>query len=109
MKEVDMPELEIVGESHYQDAFEQLTGGKTEDGFDLLVEADFVPEANNPYDANAVRVCVGEHHLGYLSRESAQTYRVRIGNARSSAAARITGGWDRGDGDTGSFGIRIEP
>lgn len=48
--------VEIVGESHYQDALSAIAGGKTHDGHQLPVHARLIPEDGNPFDPNAVRI-----------------------------------------------------
>ncbi len=107
--QVRLPGLEIVGESHYQDALEELAGGRTEDGVELEVEVSMVPESDNKYDPNAVGVEIDGELVGYLSRASAKKYRAAFGAAATEEwPARIVGGWDRGEGDRGSFGVRLE-
>ena len=100
--------MEIVGESHYQAALERLAGGRTEEGVDVPVRAFFTPEPENPHDPNAVAVTVSGERVGYLSRPSAAVYRGKLGTAVSSCEGRIVGGWDRGTGDRGFFGLRLE-
>ena len=66
--------LEVVGESHYQDALWRLVGGNNGERVRYDVQAVLEPEPTNPYDANAVRVFVDAHLVGYLSREDAVVY-----------------------------------
>jgi sRNA-binding protein len=40
--------------------------------------ADLVPEANNPHDANAVRVDIDGLTVGYLDREDAVAFRKQL-------------------------------
>lgn len=107
-KEVELSGMEIVGESHYQGALERLAGGRTADGVDVPVRAFFTPERDNPHDPNAVAVTVSGEQVGYLSRASAAVYRGALGAAVSSCEGRIVGGWDRGAGDRGFFGLRLD-
>ena len=105
--------LAIVGESHYQEALEVICGGRTEDGVDQVVSARLVAEDSNPYDPQAVHVEVGGKHVGYLSRQDARAYRDYMGrNGIGSSAgwcpARIRGGWERGGGDFGHFGVQLD-
>jgi len=58
--------LEIVGESHYQDALERVCGGRTGQSQDLIVSAVLVLDDNNRYDPNAVRVEIRGLTVGYL-------------------------------------------
>lgn len=104
--------VQVVGESNYQDTFERVTGGRTYDGFDETCVAELIPEPTNPYDSHAVRVTVAGATVGYLGRAEAQEFRPLVDHAlahsgRALAAARIKGGWDRGRGDTGSYGIEL--
>ena len=66
-----------------------------------------IPEPENPHDANAVRVEIKGRKVGYLSRVEAAHYRSLLGLGQAPVAALIIGGWDRGDGDTGSYGMRL--
>src|SRR5690349_5646639 len=64
-------ELAVVGESHYQRALAEICGAPTEEGHRLEAEAHLVPEDDNPYDSNAVKVTVSGKQVGYLDREAA--------------------------------------
>ena len=117
--EPDRPaQVDVVGESHYQANLNAIAGGKTTDGAarpDHL--AILVPEPDNPYDKNAVRAyLVPKVHpdstllVGYLSRSDAVRYRGPIYRLAHDGKllgcpAHITGGWDRGGGDVGSYGV----
>lgn len=75
--------LQVVGESFYQEALEIVARGDTferEIASHLPVRVVLVPEPENPFDDNAVRVDVsrGEASLkvGYLAREQAAQYKV---------------------------------
>ena len=103
--------LQVVGEGSYQDALSALGGRRTTEGptnTDFL--AGLIREANNRYDENAIQVQIDGRRVGYLSRDDAIRYRpvVEWAMAREHlivAHARLTGGWDRGGGDSGSFGV----
>ncbi|MDE2465490.1 MAG: hypothetical protein KGO02_17520 [Alphaproteobacteria bacterium] len=106
-------EVEVVGESHYQKALEKLCGGRTEDSAEKKCQATLVLEDSNPYDSNAVRIDVDGATVGYLPRDTAKVYRQRLKEAGhpqllGTCDAVIRGGWDRGNGDKGSFGIRLD-
>jgi len=114
----DAPEdgayVDVVGESHYQGALLETAEGSTEDGAAVSERTVFLmPEPQNPHDPNAVRVFMMPGGLvGYLSREDAISYRPVIDElARSgqvvACEAEISGGWDRGEDDRGSFGVRL--
>ena len=103
-------EIEVVGESHYQDALENITGGKTEDGHEMEKDALLIHHDENPYDNQAVVVSIEGEIVGYLNRKLARQFRVKMkeaGVAGQPAVCRalIVGGWDRGDGDEGHFGV----
>lgn len=106
--------VDIVGESKYQDALERICGGKTLDGVEEYVEASLILENSNKYDNNAVRIDIDGQTVGYLSRETALQYRQGLKKAghpdlaKAVCGARIRGGWDRGRGDTGHFGVKID-
>jgi hypothetical protein len=60
-----------------------------------------------------VRVDVEGHTVGYLPRKLAREYRQRLEEAghstlRGMCSAVIRGGWDRGTGDRGNFGVRLD-
>jgi hypothetical protein len=110
--------VDVVGEGSYQGSLERLAGGRTIDGpRNRDHTAILMPEPTNPYDVNAVRVVVvtstGDGAvIGYLSREDAVAYRPVIDRLAAdgdlaACRASIGGGWDRGGGDRGSFGVRL--
>ena len=106
--------VQAVGELQYQRALEKLCGARNEEGYDLRCEAELVLEDRNPYDSRAVRVDIDGDVVGYLSRQDARRFRASLG-ARGIAAAnrvrcpaRVRGGWDRGGGDSGYFGVRLD-
>lgn len=112
---VDVPQdgryLDVVGESRCQSVLEVAAEGRSVDG---ARQPDHIgvllPEPTNVYDANAVRVFLPAGRVGYLSRDDAVRYRATIDELAArgqvlAARASITGGWDRGDGDRGSFGV----
>ncbi|HXF83143.1 MAG TPA: HIRAN domain-containing protein [bacterium] len=105
--------LQVVGESHYQQALEQICGGRTEEGANLRCVATLVLDDENPYDRNAVRVEIHGRHVGHLNREDAKAYRKFLqdqgagANVRGICKAWIRGGWERGD-DRGHFGVFLD-
>ena len=106
-------ELEIVGESFYQDALDNITGGKTEDGYEMEVEAMLNYDDDNPYDNKAIAVSIEGEKVGHLSRKLARQFRERMEEtgcpgASAVCKALIVGGWDRGNGDRGDFGVKLD-
>lgn len=104
----DFP-VQAVGESHYQEALANLCGGFTTSGHSEVFSAELFPEDSNPYDDQAVRVVIADATVGYLSREDARKFRrgLRADKFSQHCQALLVGGWDRGDGDGGHFGVRL--
>jgi hypothetical protein len=90
--------VDVVGESHYQEALELITGGKTEEAHDLEKWASLIREPDNPYDRNAVAVYIDGRKVGYLSRDDAPQYGVLLDelwqkyHLRGACRANICGG-----------------
>ena len=106
-------EIEVVGESHYQEALEQICGGRSEESARFVTTAVLVLDDDNPYDAKAVRMEIDGHVVGHMSRENARQYRKKLkeaGHPRITASCKaiIVGGWERADGDRGYFGVRLD-
>jgi hypothetical protein len=106
-------DVDVVGESHYQDALEAICGGRTEHGHRHEAEAYLAPEDDNPHDAKAVRVQIQNRVVGYLDRETARSFRKQMKNIGmigvvAKCNAIIVGGWDRGAGDRGHFGVKLD-
>lgn len=105
--------FEVVGESYYQDALDDLCGGKCEEGHQKRIIVILSPEDDNPYDSNAVAVLSRDgEKLAHLSRADAVLFRkemARIGRTGESlkCAGLIVGGWIRPSGDEGSYGLRL--
>lgn len=111
--------VDVVGESHYQEALELITGGKTEEAHDLEKWASLIREADNPYDRNAVAVYIDGRKVGYLSRDDAPQYGVLLDelwqkyHLRGACRANICGGWRRFDPtgsnvtDEGHYGVKL--
>lgn len=106
-------EVEVVGESHHQDELLELTGGRRRyGGVDVEAVADLVPEPANPYDPSAVAVVIDERAVGYIRRKDLEWLRSVIDDSlqlhgRVTCRARICGGWDRGHGEVGWFGVTL--
>lgn len=84
--------LNVVGESNYQATLRPLADRLGRDG---VFEARLVPEPDNPYDGNAVAVCVndGLAKVGYLNRDVARNYQERLAQHGVPVVcpARLTG------------------
>lgn len=64
---------EVVGESNYQPALRSIRASSEKP----FHRARLVPEDDNPYDDQAVRVDVSGHTIGYLPRADARRWRKR--------------------------------
>lgn len=100
--------LGAVGESFCQSALESICGPRVPDGHQVPAAATLICENDNRYDAKAVRVEMRGQRVGYLSREHARLYRRKYGHRTVHCAGLIVGGWDRGGGDAGHFGVRLD-
>ncbi len=101
---------EVVGESRYQDDLEEICGGRDNEGNRERVVASLIPEDDNKFDGQAVKVVIEGYKVGYLSRENARKFRRKHKNRKSPfrCDAIILGGWDRGEGDIGHYGVRLK-
>lgn len=64
----------IVGESYRQAALHALDHGRLRRGVRVTLTASLIPEPENPYDPQAIRVDIEGAHVGYLSRADAVWY-----------------------------------
>ncbi len=105
--------LDVVGESNYQTALESICGGRSTRSQEKIVEATLIHEDDNPYDNQAISVSIQGKTVGYLSRKDARKYRKQLKQAgypgiTAKCSAMIVGGWDKGGGDRGHFGVRLD-
>jgi hypothetical protein len=104
-------EVPVVGEGRHQDELLALTGGHRHyAGARMHIAAELVPEPDNRYDRDAISVEIAGLQVGYLRHPDALGYRpaideARAGEGRATCEAIIRGGWDRGRGDVGAFGV----
>lgn len=99
--------VNVVGESHYQEAIEAACGSIG--GEDVLFDcmAELVPEPDNPRDRNAVRVDIEGRCVGHLSRNDAAELGPFIsaaiqGQGSGMCRAVIAG---HADGETTNLGV----
>ena len=103
-------DLEVVGESNYQDALWRVAGGRTTERVRVETEAMLVREPDNPHDANAVSVRIDGSTVGYLCRDDARAYLPGLlelearYRARISLTGVVVGGGIRHDGP-GMLGV----
>lgn len=106
-------EVDVVGESAYQDTLLALTGGRrTWSGAHRRVQARLEPEDDNPFDSQAVAVSIEGKPVGHLPRHMARLYRPIIeesiqNSGVATCRAEIRGGWERPHGDVGRFGVVV--
>ncbi|HEY5650228.1 MAG TPA: bifunctional DNA primase/polymerase [Acidimicrobiia bacterium] len=106
-------EVDVVGESRHQDELLELTGGRRRyGGVEVETVAELISEPENPADPNAVAVVIEKRHVGYLRREDVAWLTPLLDDSRdihgfASCRAIIRGGWDRGRGDVGWFGVTL--
>jgi hypothetical protein len=105
-------DCEVVGESKYQRNLEKIVGGRTESGAQHKCNTVLIPEKNNRYDKNAIRVVVSNLTVGYLPRETAEEFGQSLrddGFEFAMCKATIVGGWkETEEQDAGHFGIVLD-
>jgi len=103
--------FEVVGESHHQHALRAIAGDPDPRGHHHLCEAILRSQPDNPYDSHAVEVLVGAAQIGFIPRYMAgELFALLQGRNLTEVycPAIIVGGWDRGHGDVGYYGIRLD-
>jgi hypothetical protein len=109
----DGTEVRVVGESAYQDALLELTGGRRlYGGVRMERVAHLAFEPDNAEDPGAISVTIAGRRVGYLTRPDATRYRDLVATAidqsgEANCMAVIVGGWEREHGDVGLFGMRL--
>jgi hypothetical protein len=73
-RESGEPLLRAVGESFHQPALEAACGRRNGEEVFFDCEATLVPEPDNRFDGNAVRVEIGGHLTAHLARADAAEY-----------------------------------
>ncbi len=117
-------DLEVVGESFYQDNLWRLALARPGEPVRVEITAVLVAEDDNPYDSNAIAVWIDGLRVGHLSRENACAYRPgllaqqRAHRMPIALTGVITGGGLRDDGpgrlgvflrhDPEDFGLRLQ-
>jgi hypothetical protein len=97
-----------VGESFHQDALLRLAGGeRSYGGVDLETVAELVP-----VEGDGIEVRVDDNLIGFLGEEDAKRLADPIAGIAdlegvATCRAAVRGGWDRGGGDIGLFGVTL--
>jgi hypothetical protein len=81
-------DLEVVGESFYQEALRRIIG-PTNEHVRVPVTATLLAEVDNHYDANAVSVWVSGMKVGHLSRADAAMFRTGLLDLQRRVGAAI--------------------
>jgi hypothetical protein len=71
-------DLEVVGESFYQDALWIAVGGRTHTHVRHQTTARLLAEQDNEHDANAISVWIDDRKVGHLCRDDAAAYRPGV-------------------------------
>jgi len=105
--------LFVVGESYYQDNLKQICGEYSVDGINYILDATLTHADDNQYDSEAIRVEISGKTVGHMSKTDASMYRTYMRSKDWSGLtaickAKITGGWDRGQGDIGHYSISLD-
>ena len=105
--------VEIVGEDHYQVAFEAICGPRVPSGIRRFVTAWLILDDKNRHDKTAVRVEIQRKLVGYLSRETAIRYRQQLQRRGTpkvigQCQAVIQGGWQSSDGRKGPYHLLLD-
>lgn len=105
--------LEVVGESNYQNNIKKLITKHDNTGINQECIAILIPENDNKYDKNAVRIDVDELTVGYLSRNDAIIFREllkanNLENQITICNATINGGFVMDNNKKASYGIFLK-
>lgn len=96
-----MKTLKAVGTSFQKDNWKNLF---KEDTSLINCNIKLVPEYDNPFDKNAVRVTYENTHLGYMSKPDAALYKSRFGEKSSELKGQIE---VKGETNTVTFNIDL--
>lgn len=106
--------IDVAGESFYPESFFALCGPRREEGVTEETRARLTLQDDNEHDRYAVQVTIHGHTVGHLPREAARAFRRTVRYGKLSVyetfecRALICGGWDRGNGDVGNYGVRLD-
>lgn len=109
--EDDTTQVDIAGESFYQESFIKLFGPYKEDGYHLTTNAVLEREPENRHDSNAIKCSINGFLVGHVNRGDAEIVAANMDSAGLKAitvTCNVAGGWKRGNKDTGMFGAKAE-
>lgn len=113
--EIPQGDIDIVGESYYQDALASIAGPKCEDGYHLPVTVELRREPKNPHatDGNAVACLINGKKVGYVNHGDSARLQPMLrqfekDKKKAGVDGYIVGGWSREGGrDEGHYGVKI--
>ncbi|WP_301073441.1 hypothetical protein [Sphingomonas sp.] len=105
-------QIEIVGESHFQETFETVIGDRWRGGVYWHVVAQLFLIDDNAADPNAVGIMIEGMPAGYIPRDQAQEIRTAVLQANPErlpviCKGEIIGGFVRGS-KRGAYGLVLD-
>jgi hypothetical protein len=105
-------DVRVVGESEYQESLSKIAGGRNEYGVHHKCFALLAPDDSNPHEPNTVRIVIDGRTVGYFPAPTSGELRKALSSLGAEGKpvycrAKIVGGWDRGNGDIGYFGVKL--
>lgn len=100
--------MEIVCESTYQPALENLAGPTREDDEARYCTAMLILEGSGVYDTDHVRVEIDGRTVGYLAPADAVKYRDKKPAKVMSVSALIVGDRESSDGYSAHYGVKLD-
>lgn len=103
--------IQAVGESQFQEEIGSIVGGRCVEGHNCQVPAELV-FAGTERDPEGIGIRINDLPVGYLPFEVAKEVRPLIEalsdkDKAITCKAKVVGGWDRGRGDQGFFGVKL--
>jgi len=108
-------QLEVLGESRYQETIRELAGEHGDTSAEAVHPALLLPDDHNPYEDKAVAVFLSGRMVGYLAPKDAMAFRERLeclgfsGKLTSSDGVVRGGGLYEGKRLSYSVCLDIEP
>lgn len=76
--------VRVVGTDYYQPALKTATSASRREDFRFECLATLIPDPGNPHDSKAVKVMIGDHHVGFLARGSARRHHSKLAAMREA-------------------------